>query len=102
MDLSNPANALVPTLDAAVASVLVGTTLPLTGREVTRLSRSGSQPGIQNVLTRMERAGLVDVVEAGPARLYTLNREHVAAAAAMALFGCLANQVLIAGVLWVP
>ena len=84
MDLSNPASAVVPTLDAAVLAVLVGTNRPLTGREVQRLC-GHSQGRVQAILNRMTDHGLVDAVEAGPARLYTLNREHVAAEAAVTL-----------------
>lgn len=84
MDLSNPASAVVPTLDAAVLAVLAGTNRPLTGREVQRLC-GHSQARVQDILNRMTDHGLLDAVEAGPARLYTLNREHVAADAAIML-----------------
>jgi hypothetical protein len=84
MDLSNPASAVVPSLDASVLTVLAGTTRPLTGREVARLAER-SQRGVQTILTRMADHGLLDVADAGPARLYTVNREHVAATAALAL-----------------
>ena len=84
MNLSNPASAVVPTLDSEVLAVLVGTTQPLTGREVHRLS-GRSVRGVQNVLNRMTSHGLVEAVEAGPARLYRLNRDHVAADAAIIL-----------------
>lgn len=85
MDLSNPSSAVVPSLDAVVLSVLAATTRPLAGREVHRLAGRGSQPGIQRVLHRMEEHGLVDVVQAGGANLYTLNRDHVAADAVLVL-----------------
>ena len=84
MDLSNPARAVVPTIDAAVLAVLAGTSRPLTGRDVQRLC-GHSQGRVQAILSRMTDHGLVDAVEAGPARLYTLNRDHVAAEAAIVL-----------------
>lgn len=84
MDLSNPASAVVPTLDADVLAVLVGTNRPLTGREVQRLCMRGHSQ-VQCVLNRMADHGLVNTVEAGTARLYTLNRDHVAADAAIIL-----------------
>jgi hypothetical protein len=84
MDLTNPANAVAPSLDAVVLAVLAGTSRPLTGRQVQRIC-GRSQWGVQTVLSRMVRHGLVDSVEAGSARLYTLNREHVAADAAIIL-----------------
>lgn len=85
MDLSDPSSAIVPSLDADVLAVLAGTTRALTGREVQRLARRGSHGGVQRILARMADHGLLDVAEAGPSRLYTLNREHVAATAALAL-----------------
>lgn len=85
MDLSDPSSAVVPSLDADVLAVLAGTRRPLTGREVQRLARRGSHTGVQRILTRMAEHGLLDVIDAGTARLYTLNREHVAATAALAL-----------------
>ena len=84
MDLSNPARAVSPSLDLAVLIVLAGTSRPLTGREVHRLS-GHSQRGVQQVLNRMSSHGLVDTVDAGSARLYTLNRDHVAADAVILL-----------------
>lgn len=85
MNLSNPARDVIPSLQADVLAVLSGTTLPLTGRQVHQLARAGSWSGVRNVLVHLESSGLVDVVEAGPAHLYTLNRDHVAASAALAL-----------------
>jgi len=40
---------------------------------------------VQRILTRMVDSGLVTMAEAGSARLYTLNRDHVAADAVLAL-----------------
>lgn len=87
VDLTCPARAVVPSLDAEVLLVLAGTTMPLTGRQVHRLAEVGSQDGVRKVLLRLEEQGLVDVVEAGRANLYTLNRDHVAAPAVLALVG---------------
>jgi nucleotidyltransferase-like protein len=47
--------------------------------------RHGSHRGVQNVLARLADQGLVDVVEAGNALLYSLNRDHVAADVVLAL-----------------
>ncbi|MFE7224016.1 nucleotidyltransferase domain-containing protein [Nocardioides sp. NPDC057577] len=85
MDLSDPTAAVVPSLDGRVLAVLAGTTKPLTGREIQRLAGRGSQHGVQRLLHRMDEHGLVDVVTAGSANLYTLNREHVAAEAVVVL-----------------
>ena len=87
VDLSRPYSALSPTLDVDVLAVLAGTTRPLTGREVARLVRRGSQRGVLSALERLVDQGLVDRREAGRALLYTLNREHLAAPAAVTLAG---------------
>ncbi len=76
-----------PTLDADVLVVLAGTTRPLTGREVARLARRGSQRGVASALARLVDQGLVDRQEAGRALLYTLNRKHLAAPAVDVLAG---------------
>ncbi|MDX6254106.1 MAG: hypothetical protein QOJ11_440 [Frankiales bacterium] len=81
MDMSRPISAVIPSLDGEVLSVLAGTTAPMTGRQIHRLARRGSQSGVNNVLVRLDRQGLVDVVHGGSANLYSLNRDHVAAAA---------------------
>lgn len=85
MDLTSPARAVIPTLDAEVLMALVAITMPLTGRQISRLVETGSQKGVSTVLERLRKQGLVDVVEAGNANLYSLNRDHVAAPAVEAL-----------------
>jgi predicted nucleotidyltransferase len=64
-----------------VLLVLCGTTRPLTGREVARLVRAGSQPAVNAALRRLAEEGLVRSEEAGNAFLYTFNREHLGAPA---------------------
>jgi hypothetical protein len=85
VDLSHPAEAVVPSLDGDVLTVLARTTSPMTGREVHRVSTRGSQTGVNAVLARLVRHGLVEMTSAGSANLYTLNRQHVAATAVLAL-----------------
>ncbi|MGB8021534.1 MAG: nucleotidyltransferase domain-containing protein [Candidatus Nanopelagicales bacterium] len=85
MDMSNPARAVIPTLDADVLRVLAGTTRPMTGHQVHRVAGVGSRQGVANVLARLVDVGLVHVTDAGSAYLYVLNREHVAAPAVLAL-----------------
>ena len=81
MDLSRPYSAVAPTLDLDVLTVLAGTTGELTGRDVARLARRGSQRGVQRVLDRLVQHGLVSTRTAGRARMYRLNRDHLAAPA---------------------
>lgn len=79
MDLSEPYAAVCPTLEGPVLEVLTRTTRPLTGREVARLSRRGSERGVRLVLARLVSHGLASVHQAGSASMFALNRDHVAA-----------------------
>ncbi len=85
MDLGRPHRVLAHPLDGSVLAVLSATTRPLTGREVARLAPEGSQPAISKALGRLADGGLVQRREAGNALLYTLNRDHLAAPAAVLL-----------------
>jgi predicted nucleotidyltransferase len=87
MNVSSPHAAICPTLDTEVLAVLAGTTMPLTGREVMRLTGRASHGGVLAVLNRLAEHGLVDRQEAGRALLFTLNREHLAAPAVDVLAG---------------
>lgn len=87
MDVSKPHTAICPTLDSEVLAVLAGTTRPLTGREVARLTGRTSHRGVAEVLTRLVEHGLVQRREAGRALLFTLNREHLATPAVEILAG---------------
>lgn len=85
MDLSAPYTSLLPRTEGQVLLVLAGTTRPLSGREVARLAEV-SQNGGWKTLRRLARHGVVTEQEAGGRTiLYTLNREHLAAAAVLML-----------------
>jgi Nucleotidyltransferase domain len=68
MDLSHPFQSLLPAVDSAVLAVLAESTKPRTGREIARLANR-SQGATQRVLNRL----------VGRARVYELNRDHLAA-----------------------
>jgi DNA-binding transcriptional ArsR family regulator len=87
VDLTSPARAVVPTRDLDVLLVLAGTTMPMTGRQIYRIGGPGSRSGVQIALLRLVKHGLVDFQKVGSANLYTLNRDHVAAPAVLALVG---------------
>lgn len=87
MDLSRPWALIRSPIDTEVLLVLAGTERALTGREVARLVRTGSQPTVNAALRRLADDGLVQVEEAGNAFLYTLNREHLGAPAVELLLG---------------
>lgn len=69
---------MFPTVDSAILVVLAGATTPRTGREIARLAER-SQSATQRVLDRLVEHGLVRQEEAGRSRIYTLNRDHLAA-----------------------
>src|SRR5213595_1475873 len=81
MDLSRPWALIRSPIDTEVLLALGGTTRPLTGREVARLVRTGSQPAVNTALRRLAAQGLARAEEAGSAFLYTFNREHLGAPA---------------------
>jgi predicted nucleotidyltransferase len=87
MDLSRPWALIRSPIDMEVLLVLLGTTRPLTGREVARLVRAGSQPAVNAALRRLAEEGLVRAEEAGNAYLHTFNREHLGAQAVEMLAG---------------
>lgn len=81
MDLTHPIRAAIPSLDGPVLEVLTRTTRALTGREVHRLVGVGSENGVRAVLTRLAGQGVVLADTRANAVFYTLNRDHLAAAA---------------------
>jgi predicted nucleotidyltransferase len=88
MDVARPYAVLTGGgLEGEVLEVLAGTTKPMTGRQVARLARHGSDRGVRLALNRLAAQGLVDTLDAPPAVLYTLNRDHIAAPVALQLVG---------------
>lgn len=86
MDLSRPATTLMGRLDAAALGVLYRSQLPLTVREVHRLSAAGSYEGIRLSLRRLARTGLLQVEERTAGNFYSLKRDHLAYPALETLF----------------
>src|SRR4051812_5097006 len=87
MDIRHPLSTVTPTLDGDVLVALAGVDAELTGREVHRLANRGSEHGVRKVLDRLVEEGVVTSRRAGSAKLYKLNREHLAAPAIEALAG---------------
>jgi len=77
MDLSNPINAVIPSLDGEILTVLSRTTRPLTGRQIADLADRGSQSGVRLTLIRLEEQGVVLAESAGRSILFRANREHL-------------------------
>jgi len=87
MDVSAPYETVVPSLDGAVLEVLARAGKPITGRQVQRLARRGSIPGVAAVLVRLTETGIVTAERAGSAILYEANRDHLAWPAVETLVG---------------
>jgi hypothetical protein len=79
MDFRRPLQAVTPTLDGDVLSVLARAEAEMTGRELQRVIGHGSHQGIRNAADRLAYQGVVSSRSAGNANLYKLNRDHVAA-----------------------
>ena len=85
MNLSDPSQAITPTLDGPVLAVLARAGRPLTVGEVAAESVRGSEIGIRRCLARLVDQGIVRATEMGRNRVHQLNREHLAAPAAVLL-----------------
>lgn len=86
MDLSSPISSVIPSAHGAVLAVLARTHEPLSGRRVAALTEGRvGQRRVNDVLGELADAGIVRCEHHPPAKLYVLNREHVAAAGVIAL-----------------
>lgn len=79
MDFGHPLRAVTPTLDGDVLRVLAGADEGFSGRQIHRLMGYGSEQGVRKAAERLVEQGVVISHEAGRARIYRLNRRHVAA-----------------------
>jgi hypothetical protein len=82
VNLSDPSQAITPTLDGPVLAVLARAGRPLTVGEVAVESVRGSEIGIRRCLGRLVEQGIVRATEVGRNRVHELNRDHLAAPAA--------------------
>lgn len=88
MDLSSPISSVIPSAHGVVLAVLARTTEPLSGRSIAALTDGKvSQRRTNDVLGELAAAGVVLSEDRPPAKLYRLNRDHVAAAGVIALAG---------------
>lgn len=87
MDLARPLAVITPTLDAEVLAVLAGADTEFTGRQVHQLLGKHSERGVRNTLQRLVEQGIATRRRVGPADLYRLNRDHLAAPHIEALAG---------------
>jgi predicted nucleotidyltransferase len=85
MDFSRPLQVVTPTLDGDVLAALARAEMQVTGRELHRLIGHGSENGVRRAAERLVEQGVVLSEQAGKAKLYRLNRDHIAAEPLVAL-----------------
>jgi predicted nucleotidyltransferase len=82
MDLRTPITSIIPGVRGVVLGIVASTDGSLTGSGIARLAGGRvSQSGVSKALGQLVGSGIVRCQSAGPANLYTLNRDHVAAPA---------------------
>ena len=81
MDFRRPLSVVAPTLDGDVLGVLAGAEEEFTGRRIHQVLGRYSEQGIRKAADRLVRQGIVSRRQAGQAKLYSLNRSHLAAPA---------------------
>jgi hypothetical protein len=86
VELSHTLRVVTSALDGDVLQVLARADAAFTGREVARLA-GASKEGIRHALARLVEQGIVRREAAGAARMYRLNRDHLAAPAVLVLAG---------------
>jgi len=79
MDFQRPLSVVAPTLDGDVLGVLAGANEEFTGRRIHRVLGRGSEHGVRKAADRLVEQGIVSRRQAGQAKLYSLNRSHLAA-----------------------
>ncbi len=79
MDFRRPLSVVAPTLDGDVLGVLAGAEEEFTGRRIHRVLGHGSEHGVRKAADRLVEQGIVSRRQAGQAKLYSLNRSHLAA-----------------------
>jgi hypothetical protein len=85
MDFTAPISNVIPGARGVVLGILAATDAALTGNKIAELSDGAvSQSGVSKAMAPLVASGVVRVEHAGPANLYTLNRDHVAAGAVVA------------------
>lgn len=77
MHLTHPAESTLRALDAAVLSVLVHTTRPLTAADIQRIDGTATHRGVVLALERLSTHGLVLRQQVGRISLHTANRDHL-------------------------
>jgi hypothetical protein len=85
MQLDRPLLVVTPTVDGDVLAALARAEAAFTGRGLHKMVGRHSADGVRRAVERLARQGIVDVAVAGPSKLYSLNRDHLAAAHIIAI-----------------
>src|SRR5215475_6550054 len=85
VNLDQPLQVVTSAVDGDVLGALALADTAFTGRGLHRVIGRHSADGVRRAVERLARQGIVDVVVAGPSKLYSLNREHMAAPHVIAL-----------------
>lgn len=86
MNLTEPLRSVIPGAHGQVLQVVARTQKPLTARQVALLTEGGtSKRRANDVLQELTEAGVILRQDSAPSYLYSLNRDHVAAGAILAL-----------------
>lgn len=93
MDFRRPLRVVTPTLDGDVLAALAAGELEVSGRELHRLVGHASEEGVRRAAERLVRQGILAQQIVGRTRLYSLNREHLAADPIQALVGLRAELI---------
>ena len=87
VDLTDPTRAITPTLDGPILAALASAGRPLTVGEIAADVPRGSEIGVRKAVARLVDQGIVTATQMGRNLVHELNRDHVAAPAAIALAG---------------
>lgn len=87
MNVADPTQSVMATLDGPVLAVLAVAGRPLTVGQIASEAARGSEIGIRRSVARLVEQGIVTATLAGRNRVHELNRDHIAAPIAEALAG---------------
>jgi hypothetical protein len=79
VDLKHPLTVVTPTLDGDVLGLLARSDEWFSGRRLHRMLGRASEPGVRKAAERLVGQGIVVKQQVGNAKVYQLNRQHIAA-----------------------
>jgi Nucleotidyltransferase domain len=79
MDFSHPLSVVTPTLEGDVLTLLARAEEGFSGRQLHRMLGRASEPGVRKAAERLVAQGIAMTQQVGRAKVYRLNRQHLAA-----------------------